>query len=365
MPVATPARPPQRNESQDTEALIEEARRHARRRRRRGALALVAALAVAGFVFDRGGSTGTGETVGPPPPPGKPAFGSNAPARNGMLTIMAGSTNSQGDGPAGYYGISEIGQRGGAHVFVRCPGRLRWCGEVEGIAWAPDGRHLAFSVTSYGIDNPSNGLHIVDTMTGADHRIRPCRPPECSWAGLAWSSGGTRLVYDTNGILYVVNADGTGRRALDTGTRGSDHSPSWSPDGRWIVYANTTNHSIDLISRDGTTGSLLARDASSPAWSPDGRVIAYRNRCGIALITPAGHNVTPSRSHGCRAIGRPGSPAWSPDGRKIAIGSWHRTFVMNGDGSHLIRLSTPRGITAHEDPRPSWQPVLRSSVHHA
>src|SRR5437868_1935021 len=55
----------------------------------------------------------------------------------------------------------------------------------------------------------------------------------------SWSPDGKRLVYqrDFNGAAtYVINADGTGQRRLSP-TPGMDVSASWSPDGTKIVYA--------------------------------------------------------------------------------------------------------------------------------
>src|SRR5450432_4242462 len=55
----------------------------------------------------------------------------------------------------------------------------------------------------------------------------------------SWSPDGKRLVYqrDFNGsAIYVINADGTAQQRLSP-TPGFDVTPSWSPDGTKIVYA--------------------------------------------------------------------------------------------------------------------------------
>ena len=54
----------------------------------------------------------------------------------------------------------------------------------------------------------------------------------------SWSPDGKRLVYqrDLDGsAIYVINADGTGQQRLSP-TPGLDVTPSWSPDGSSIVY---------------------------------------------------------------------------------------------------------------------------------
>jgi dipeptidyl aminopeptidase/acylaminoacyl peptidase len=55
----------------------------------------------------------------------------------------------------------------------------------------------------------------------------------------SWSPDGKRLVYqrEFNGsAIYAINADGSGQQRLSP-TPGFDVTPSWSPDGTKIIYA--------------------------------------------------------------------------------------------------------------------------------
>jgi hypothetical protein len=355
-----PVQSPNDSES-DHQALIEEARRRARRRRRRNAAWFVLAMAtgtaaVAGFTRNGEGTTAHPSThtsarasvITPLPAP-----------HNGALTIMAVRANAHAEGPHGYYGISEVGGRGRTHVFVRCPGRARWCGELLSVDWAPDGRHLALSVTSLGVDNPYNGIHVIDTTTGTDRQLTFCSRFSCIAGGLDWSPDGSRLAYAAGGGLNVINADGSAQRTLDTVSQATgDNSPSWSPDGRSLAYASNADGGIGLMRSNGKHRMLLVRGGSSPAWSPNGRTIAYETGCGIKLVTPTGRDVTPAGPRGCHAIGAPGAPAWSPNGRKIAIGTYYSgTFIVRANGQHLVHLPTPGVSRSSLQPRPSWQPI--------
>jgi len=343
------------------EALIEEAHRHTRRRRRRNAAWLLFfALFGVGAVLGLAATAGGGSTASPPThaSPRRPVITPLRSPSNGALTIMAVRANAKAEGPAGYYGISEIGRQGRTQVFVRCPGGAGWCGELLSVDWAPDGRHLALSVTSFGANNPYNGIHVIDTTTGADHQFTACRPT-CDAYGLDWSPDGTKLAYAARDGLHLINADGSGQRMLAASHAGYGSSPSWSPDGRWLAYGSPGG-AIRLIRNDGTHDALLVRHGSSPAWSPTGQVIAYLARCGIRLVTPTGTDITPAGSRGCRAIGVQGAPAWSPDGQRIAIGTfYHGIYIINTDGSNLRHLRTPPpgGRFSPGQARISWQPL--------
>jgi dipeptidyl aminopeptidase/acylaminoacyl peptidase len=354
-----PVAPP---EAPDPEALIEEARRHRRRRRRRDAtLAVLGAVAVFGAVIGFGGGDGADHaaTAGNrPAAQNAPPVDLSTPARNGALTVMAVKAH-HAEGPAGYYAISEVGRGAMVHAFVRCPYGLRWCGELQSIDWSPDGRHLALSVTTLSAENRANGLHVIDTVTGADHQLTECNRDTCTPDGLDWSPDGTLIAYAADNQIRVIRATG-GAPVVLAGVNppGTDHSPTWSPDGRWIAFADSSDSSLYRMRSDGSDVSLLVRNGSSPAWSPDGSTIAYRTRCGIRFVTPAGVDATPPTSGRCHAIGVSGPPVWSPDGRMIAVGSFAGgTYLMNADGTHLVHLQTPRVGPLLHDPRVAWQPL--------
>lgn len=290
----------------------------------------------------------------------------------GQLTVIGTGlqdTPTLGDG---WYGFSAV--TGSLVVptayIIRCPRSDNWCGDVESIDWSTNGRWLAFSVDSLGGPATYNGLHVVDLKTGIDRIIR--RWQENEWLDLDWSRDGSRLAFVSGERIYIVNRDGSGLRRLRTGTTGRDSSPSWSPDGRQIVFATSRPHTLPLvysIRPDGTHRSLLAQGASAPAFSPDGAKIAVASRCGgIKLITLTGQDLTPGTGP-CRTIGLSGVPLWSPDGRRIAIAG-HRgnpvfsgsgVYVMNASGEHLRRLTSVRSfgpLTRRVDA--SWQPHRRS-----
>jgi hypothetical protein len=342
------------------EAVIADARRRARRRRLRnvavGSVALTLAATLATYQRVRG-SQPTAARVSSPVAPGAP--------RSGALTILAGSTTEP---TQGWYGISRIGTDGQLHPIVRCPGRSKWCGEPESIAWSPRGDRLALSVTSFAFPNPYNGLHVIDMRTRRDTQVRSCNVPagECDWFDLAWAPDGATIAYVSSGNIILVDADGSHRRPL-VAPRGRKSSPAWSPNGHAIAFADEIDgvSSIYRVDGDGSHLKLLTRHATAPAWSRSG-TIAYHTDCGVQLMTGNGVPIVPTTARSCGAIGPPhlAAPVWSPDGRRIAATLSRRrpdrsrgTFVMNADGTGAVRVtSATLSVFIGNRPRIAWRP---------
>ncbi len=96
------------------------------------------------------------------------------------------------------------------------------------IAWAPDGSRFLYTLPGGRSDVPVD-MHVYDVRTQRDRIFfkaqangKGARPtPE-----FVWSPDSRRLAYLDGGNLYVVAADGRGRRKL---AKDAD-DPQWSPD---------------------------------------------------------------------------------------------------------------------------------------
>ena len=204
----------------------------------------------------------------------------------------------------------------------------------------------------------------------------------------SWSPDGKRIAFvsDRDGHIpegrawftfeiYVMDADGGNQQNLTNNPRG-DRSPSWSPDGKRIVFEsdrdNDRGHNIEIyvMDADGSNPINLTNNLTEdryPAWSPDGKRIAFSARreghvvhnlditYEIYVMDADGGNqqrLTDNRNNDWY-------PVWSPDGKRIAFAADRKgdfenfdIYVMDADGGNLQNLTNNRGW----DGSPSWSP---------
>jgi TolB protein len=129
----------------------------------------------------------------------------------------------------------------------------------------------------------------------------------------AWSPDGRRIAFARTtdcyctARLFVMRASGRRVRRLTDGR--FDESPEWSPNGRLIAYDSTRG--LKVIRPDGSGERRLARfgEAADVAWSPDGRRLAFARGRYVWIA--------PWKGEGARRLVRGGDPDWSPDGQKL------------------------------------------------
>jgi Tol biopolymer transport system component len=221
---------------------------------------------------------------------------------------------------------------------------------------APDGQSIA--VAAGPLPGGSDGIFLLDRF--GKGRVKVVNRSTADGAP-AFSPDGTKIAFlsvnsgpsGNYGRVYIVNRDGTGVRQLTPDDFTFDIGVSWSPDGTRLVCSR--NGVLFLINADGSGLVSTGVSGSDPAWSPDGTRIAYESvNGGNDGIWVMDMSFTPHRL--TQPVQADQMPKWSPDGLQIvferAESNVFHLYRMNADGSGAIKLtSTPQGETW-----PTWSP---------
>ena len=173
-------------------------------------------------------------------------------------------------------------------------------GDFEGMTFAPhfapDGRRIAMSLAQDG----NSDIYVLDLITREQRRLTDHPAIDTS---PSFAPDGRRLVFNSDRAgtpqLYVMNANGSGLQRISFGG-GHYGSPAWSPRGDLIAFAVLRGgyFHIGVMRPDGGDERLLTRSTQDegPSWSPNGRVILFSrtdfgsDRVRLFSIDVSGYN---------------------------------------------------------------------------
>jgi Tol biopolymer transport system component len=135
--------------------------------------------------------------------------------------------------------------------------------------WSPDSTQIAY------MENYKN-LYVLNMFGRNSVSINgdlevTCSPAWCpdsqkiAFCAKVRSANKDRFNNTNPSNIYVVNADGSNKKQL-TDSQGDCSNPDWSPDGRMIVYQY--NGGIWIMNADGTGQKVITATGSMPIWSP-------------------------------------------------------------------------------------------------
>ena len=178
---------------------------------------------------------------------------------------------------------------------------------------------------------------VVVTRDDGERQV-PAGPPAGPAAEhglIAFSGGSGESRAESDSEIYVVAPDGTGLRALTSTPGVFEMAPRWSPDGTRLAFLRNGMVDGELVVIDPSTGVETFSDVipnpgnssvNPPTWSPDGRLIVFnvgnsgQGPLAVDLETGAW---TPM------FLG--GFEGWSPDGRWFVLYQRDGLFLVPAD----------------------------------
>ena len=208
----------------------------------------------------------------------------------------------------------------------------------------------------WDVDRPTFAMH--DATIDSD---------EGTWMSLDVSADGKEIVFDLLGDLYIMPIDGcapgTTAKQLTSGVSW-DMQPKFSPDGKRIAFTSDRTPSgggaagdnIWVINRDGTSPVQITKEnfrlLNSPSWAPDGEYIVARKHFTARRSLGAGEMWLYHRSGGDASGGLQmtvktseqkdsGEPVFSPDGKYL-----YYSFDASAGGNFEYDKDSTVGIYA-------------------
>lgn len=120
---------------------------------------------------------------------------------------------------------------------IMTPEALWAMGRIGGYAASPDGKRIAYQVGYYSVQQ--NKSHQVLYLMDADGRNqKQLTTTEKSETDAAWIDGGKKIAFLSDGQLWSMNPDGTGRTQL-TQSKIDIEGFKFSPDGKHVILVKS------------------------------------------------------------------------------------------------------------------------------
>ena len=232
-------------------------------------------------------------------------------------------------------------------------------GAEGGAVWSPDSRSLAFTAKREG--DEADQVYVLDIAAGGEARRVTSLSTGAS--GPQWRPDGKALLFETSVFPGALDDEANKKAAADKKARKYNvRTYEHFPIRYWNEWLDEKQPTIEVISlepgakpKDILSSSKLARTSGfsgtagetsvslSPIWSPDGKevVFAATTERWNAAFSEAGYQLYRLPAEGgeatpvTTALGDYGSPTFSPDGRAL----YFQYAPHDEQIYHLSRLS--------------------------
>lgn len=225
--------------------------------------------------------------------------------------------------------------------------------DLKDVVINPEGTKLAFVAID---DKNTQQIFVINTDGSGEKKITD--DAKKKW-GLAWGKDKIAYIsYGEGGLekIFVINPDGTGNKQLisDNTRQGNFErymvawgSPSWSPDGKLLVYTSLDEREMQKMYKviaDGSGKVAVLDEKSSRQWSPafghDGKNIVFvsypaeKNKEELFIFDGnAGKQLTFDEI-------KKNYPVWGPEGTIVFVSfesvasSNEKLFAIEKDGNN-------------------------------
>lgn len=163
-----------------------------------------------------------------------------------------------------------------------------------------------------------------------------------------------------NPELYVIDMAAGRWNRMTTTPFASEGQPSWSPDGKSIVYVSDASkrthlYAVDVATKKSRRLTAAGTQNIDPDWGPDGRIVYITKRGGAAYVA----TIDPARGESSVELATEAGtwehPSWSGDSRHVVAVRDKALFIVDtlardkgGDGPKRVFANPGKWIT------PSW-----------